>query len=64
MGANAVPTSTVASAPALQCVMTLKPSLMSGAPYSPMAVHLSTMDCAYASAASTGSLPFPSSAVM
>ena len=57
MGASAVPTSTVASAPALQWVISLIPSRMSPAPHLPMALHLSTVVCAYSSAASTGSCP-------
>ena len=43
MGARAVPTSTVARAPALQWVMSFMPSFTSCPPYFPMAVHLSTI---------------------
>src|SRR6266571_830669 len=56
-GAITVPTSTVARAPALQCVSTRVPSLISRFPWRPIARHRSTSSRAYASAASRAVAP-------
>src|SRR2546428_4425832 len=56
-GAITVPTSTVARAPALQCVRIRIPSLMSLFPWRPIARHRSMSSRAYASAASRAVFP-------
>src|SRR2546428_13018046 len=56
-GAITVPTSTVARAPALQCVRIRIPSLMSRFPWRPIARHRSMSARAYSSAASRAVFP-------